>query len=220
MEFADPALLPVTLEITGRIREALEIEPHYLLVEAFPRERRPAIVTITNRQDRPLRLIGVRSSRPDVTARLEEIETGRKYRLAVDRDPDLAPGAYRGSVELLLQDAPGGRNPVIPLTILVKKKVHVDRGAVVFRAPVISLLVEKHQDPEFQVRNVGCDLPFVAIEQAGPSHQQGITRYEMRFTLREDSRPAAPFRGTVRLETNDPDFPQFTLPVMGPGAAR
>ncbi len=79
------------------------------------------------------------------------------------------------------------------------------------------MVVEKYGDPKFQVRDVACDLPFVTVEAAALRYEQNVAGYELKFTLKADQRPPAAFQGTVTFETNDAEFPRFTLPVMGSG---
>ncbi len=224
VEWADPAQPAVLLTISGSIRQPVEIRPHYAFLEGFPGQPRTAILEIKNNESGPLRIAAVRSDRPEITAELAEVEEGKEYRLAVSGDPHLAPGAYRGTVELVLAEA-AGENLKIPVTVIQKKRVYVDRGGIVFRghpveglrSPSVRLLVEKYRDPEFRVTDVRCDVPFVKVETERLPYEQEVARYELRFTLRREELPAAPFRGAVTIKTNDREFSEFRLPVMGPG---
>lgn len=223
VEWVDAGVPSVLLEIAGRIREALEIEPRYLLIEAFPEERKLATVIVVNREEAPLRIASVRSDRSDLETRLEEIEAGRKYQLTVARDPNLRPGSYRGKVELLLEGT-SRPNPQIPLTIIVKPKVYVNRDAVVFRRrlggsvpPAVTVVVEKYKAPAFKVKNLACKLPFIGMKAIALPYEHDTAKYELTFTLAAEAWPAEPFQGAITFETNDQDYPRVTLPVRGPG---
>lgn len=224
VEWADPARAAVLLTVSGAIYEPVEIRPPYAFIEAFPGQSRTTILTITNHEPSPLRIVKAVSDRAEIKAELEEVRKGSEYRLVVSRDPGLPPGAYRGNLELVLAES-GGGNLKIPVTVIQKKRVYVDRGAIVFRghpvhglrSPVVKLLVQKYQDPEFRVSDVACDLAFVTVKAKRLPYEQDVARYELELTLRPEDLPAAPFRGTVTFKTSDDEFSQFTLPVMGPG---
>lgn len=221
VEWSDAAVPSVVLLLTGRIREPIEISPHYVLIEAFPGQPQTATLTITNREPAPLRIVKVQAGRPDIHANLQEIEPGRKYNLTVTRDPNLPPGGYQSVLELVLEGSKGP-NPQIPVTVVQKKQVYLSRSAVVFRSPdgraeKVALVVEKFGDPRFAVKNLKVDLPFVEAEAAPLPFEQNVARYELRFTLRPEIIPAGRFRGSASFETNDKEFPHFTLAVMGAG---
>ncbi len=225
VEWDHPELAPVMLEVAGRIRYAVEVSPASLFLEGFPEERKTAAVTLTNHEDTPLRVAGVRCSLPEVETAIEEIEPGQKYRLTATRRVDLPRRSIpRGLVEVTLED-PARPKVDIPVYVVVKQKVSVNRGAVVFRgAPAgappkeVTVLVDKYGDQEFRIKGVTCDLPYVTVETVALPYQRNIAASELKFDLKAE-RPAQPFEGKVVIETTDPEFSRLTLAVMGPGRA-
>lgn len=222
--WADPARPPVILTISGTVHEPFTIAPRVAFLEGFPGQQRTVTLTLRNHEAPPLRIAALRSDRTGILVAVEEIAAGQEYRLTVSRDPDLAPGSYRATLELELAGASGGALR-IPVTVIQKRGVWWSRGGVVFRDrpvagvrwPVVTLRVEKHRDPGFRITRIESDLPFLRTELKPLPEEDEVTGYEIEFTLEAGELPEAAFRGTVTIETSDGEVPRLTLPVMGPG---
>jgi hypothetical protein len=222
--WTDPARPPVILTISGTVHEPFTIEPRVAFLEGFPGQQRTVTLTLRNHEAQPLRIEALRSDRSGILVAVEEIAPGQEYRLMVSRDPDLAPGSYRATLELELAGASGGTLR-IPVTVIQKRGVWWSRSGVVFRErpaaglrwPVVTLRVEKHQDPEFRITGIESDLPFLRAELRPLPEEDEVTLYEIEFTLDSAGLPEEAFHGTVTIETSDQGVSRLTLPVMGPG---
>ena len=64
---------------------------------------------------------------------------------------------------------------------------------------------------EFRV-NVRSDLPALTVRaERGPKGD----RYQLTLTLIQEKVTIGPIKGSLVIETNDPEFPRITVPVTG-----
>jgi len=90
----------------------------------------------------------------------------------------------------------------------------VDFGAVrandARRAPQ-TLMIYQADGSDFQVK-VGTDVAACQLKsERGPNGD----RYQITVSLIGDALSAGPIKGSITIETNDPQFPRLTVPMSG-----
>jgi len=74
-----------------------------------------------------------------------------------------------------------------------------------------TLMVYQSGGADFQVK-LRTDLPVLDLKsERGPKGD----RYQSTVTLIGEKLQAGPIEGSIVIETNDPDFPNLTVPVRG-----
>ncbi len=220
----DPALAEARLTVVGRVVPPIEVVPAPAFFVAAQRgEPKEAAVEIVNHEPEPLAIEAVEHSSRRFTTRLETVEAGRRYRLNVVLDPAGPTGKNRDVLQIRTSRR---ASPVltIPVYTNVRERVYtfpdaVDLGALrlsdIEAAPDLllrtaqTLMIYQSGGSNFRV-TLSTDLPEVDLKwERGPRGD----RYQATVSLiREKLRPG-PIKGSIVIETNDPQFPTVTVPV-------
>ncbi len=184
-----------------------------------------ASIEIINRKSEPLEITGIENPGKRFTARTEALEPGRRYRLVVTLKGDGPAGKQRQDLSLKtnLASAPVLR---IPVNTFVHEKVYALPESVFLGRFGISeikgrpkaaqgmaqiLMVYRKGTPEFEIK-LSSDLPFLKFSsEQGPQGDQ----WENWISLDPDKVEPGEIKGTIFIETNDPDFPKLSVPVTG-----
>jgi hypothetical protein len=182
-------------------------------------------IEIINHKPEALEIKEVENPSKRFTARVEALEPGRRYRFTVTLKGEGPAGKQRQDVSLKtnLASAPVLR---IPVNTAVREKVYalpeslflgrfgiseIKRNPNLARQLAQILMVYRDNTTQFQVQ-VSTDVPFLKLtSERGP---QG-DRYESWFWLDPDKVEPGEIKGTIFIETNDPDFPKLSVPVTG-----
>lgn len=185
-------------------------------------QSRERSVEIINHEPEPLRILSVEHPTDRFTSRLETIEDGRRYRLVLALRPDGPLGRGKQTLRITTSSK---SSPVleIPVGTRLTEKVYTSVAALDL-GPL--RLADLRNGPEIQIEEFAVfqtggtdfritystDLPMLSLT-SGRDPKGGY--YVINIALvREKLRPGR-FKGTIFIETNDPEFPKVTVPVSG-----
>ncbi|HEX6138694.1 MAG TPA: DUF1573 domain-containing protein [Casimicrobiaceae bacterium] len=223
----DSSSLQTELTWSGRIVDPIEVAPVPAFYLAGQRgARTEATLTITNHMPEALRLGEPTHPTESFVSRLETLEEGRRYRLAITLVPDGPRG--RHATDILIATS-SSEVPLlrIPAHTYLRERVYAFPDAVdlgVFRLADVrarpgllaqnaqTLMVYRKGGVDFRI-SATTDVPGLEIHaDRGPSGD----RYQLTLTLNPRSNlDARAIHGTIRIETNDADFPHLSVPVSG-----
>ncbi len=223
VRFAGEGRLPLWLQLRGRVVLPVQVAPQEHVYFFSVRGQAPEeVLEVVNHQDVPLRVLGVRSSNPLFKVKAETVDEGQRYALTVSLDPAAPPGQHESAITVTT-DSPD--YPAIDVVgwARVKDVVSVSVSEVYFsRFSIESLnmravarrtvLVEKHEATDFQVLRGSTEIPFMDVEI---EPQEEGRSFLVHVTIVESRAERGAFSGMLLIETNDPDFPHFELPIHG-----
>jgi hypothetical protein len=180
-------------------------------------------VLLTSHREKPLKILGITSDNPRITARQVTYENGRRYRFDVALAPGTPAGTHRATVRVRT-DSPDLETFVIRVLASLDRVVDTSPRRVFYSTVPLArlgeskglrektVLVKKYRGKDFQVVRATVDNPMfdVTVEPkvAGES-------YYVRVTLAPKRAKKGALSGTLTIETNDPAFPKLTLPITG-----
>ena len=174
------------------------------------------------RENGPVRVKKVVVDGTEFTADLLAIEEGKRYELTISTNPALKPGTYYQTLRLLTDD---GKVPEmeIPLELKVIPLVFISPNAILLpRMPIAGeanvgnlpfIYVRKIRDGGLEIKKVSSTLPFLKPQISTEAEGQA---YKITLTV-DKSKIKSPgeFKGTIRVETNDPETPSTEIPIQG-----
>jgi uncharacterized protein DUF1573 len=222
----DPRLPEARLTFTGHIVPPVELAPMGALFVAAQRgQAKRASIEIINHEPGPLRVEQIEHPREAFTSELETLEEGRRYRLTIQMHRYGSAGRQRTTI-LVRTSSP--TTPVLRIMAhtYLRERVYifpevVDVGVLrladiqahpdLLRRMARTLMVYQVGGSNFLV-TVRTDLPMLDL-----ASERGLAgdRYQITTTLRSDQLRAGPIRGSIVIETNDPDFAVVRVPVSG-----
>jgi uncharacterized membrane protein len=225
VRFDQPAEFPV-LVLKGVVKPPIEIIPYaaafFSVYKGEGAERR---VRIVNNEERPFNIARVEPDGQHFTASLETIEPGRVFELVVQVPPETPSGRYREAV-YLRTDHPTRSRIRVAVNVFVKADLYaspelVDFGTVSLaefaRAPSLldfltQVVILRKRVGEFEIKSIVSDLPVVRISQepAGASRA-----FRVDVGLVRERLQAGRLTGSIRILTNDEEFPELVIPVRG-----
>ena len=223
IQWNDPAQAGPTLKLEGYIAAPLVIEPvPAIFLSDFAGQPAERTLTIKNNDPGPLAITGVRhSSHLDVTIR--NLEVGRVFTVVARAAPAAPVGHYEESLTLLT-DRPGADRIEIPVHLWIKPDLYANPDTVEFgdvriadatradpRSALTQTLFLKHRGV-FEITSLRCDSPLVDVTRspAGASDS-----FQIDVRLRPEALRSGTINGQIQVKTNDPRFPQLTIPVSG-----
>jgi hypothetical protein len=189
-----------------------------------------ATLEITNNRATPLKIGKIVNPSEQLTARVETLEEGKRFNLVVTLKGEGPAGKKQQFLELKtnFEDTPVFR---IPVNTYVKEKVRTFPDSVFMgRFPLSEikgnsdlakrraqiLMVYRDGIPKFEI-TVTSDVPWIKISsERGPTGD----RWENTIWIDPDLAQPGKIDGNITIKTNDPDFPQLTVPVWGDIQAR
>ncbi len=222
----DPAQPPVVLLLKGVVKPALEVLPSSaVFLSVFKGESIEQTLTIINNETRPFAITRLEPRGQHFLAELRAVDPGKVYQLVVRVAPETPPGRYREALHVHTDQAE--RSPIkIAVNVLLKTDLYVFPDTVDFgtvsladlaRTPSLiesirqTVLVKKRQG-DFEIKSVTSDLPFFGISQE-PAGRSGTFRIDVSLD-RDKLRPGK-MQGSLRVRTDDTDFPELLVPVRG-----
>jgi hypothetical protein len=224
--FNTGAAAEALLGFEGEIAPVIEFVPGpAFFVGARRGEGREGEIEIINRQPEPLEILEIRHSTTRFTTRLDTIEPGKRFRLTLSVKPD-GPGGRHSEPILIKTSSPSLPTVTVTANTLLRERVYTFPDAVDFGVLRMSdiaknpklletlaqtLMVYQYGGTDFQVE-IHSDLPFLIVQtERGPKGD----RYQNTVKLlREQIRPGQ-IRGSLRIKTNDAEFPSLVAPVTG-----
>ena len=222
----DPRLPVALLRFAGIIQSTVEVLPNPVL-QLYARRGFAArkSVEIVSREPAPITILKIEHPPTRFTTSLETLEPGRRFRLTLTLKPD-APGG--GGIDEILVRTSSRTTPLIRLTArtallesLFAEPERLDFGALslaaVRRNPALArklrTVVTLHglRGPRLELI-AKSELDFLRLEPL-PAKQDSPRQIAIT-PVPEKLRPG-PFRGTVHVSINQPDFPAIRVKVSG-----
>jgi hypothetical protein len=181
-----------------------------------------ASIEIVNRDTQPFEIADIENPSTRFAAQIKTIESGQRYRLTVTFE---AKGPEGKVAELLYLVTNRDRIPipvhtaVIPRVYTFPKSVFLGnfdlsqiRGnPQTARTMAQILMVYRKHSTGFEIK-VTSDIPFLKIEsEQGPLGD----RWENTIWLDPERVQPGEIKGTIVIETNDPEVPKLEVPVTG-----
>lgn len=227
---AQPALMaqvsPMPVPIPAPAVEGIDFEPLPAIYVVAPRGAvKEGSLVIINRNRDPLEITGVENPSRRFTARTETLEAGRRYRLVVTVKGDGPAGDQLDFVQVKTNRE---KDPVlrIPVNTRVREKIYTfpqsvflgrfDLGQikgdpVAARAAGQMLMVYRKGIPGFKIK-LSSDVPFLKFaSELGPKGDQ----WENSVWIDPERAKAGEIKGSIFIETNDPEIPRLVVPVTG-----
>jgi Protein of unknown function (DUF1573) len=222
----DPALPVADLSFEGEIVPRVEFLPAPAFFLGTHRgEARQASIEIINHDPEPLRIEDIRHPTDIFTTTLETLEEGRRYRLTLLMKPDGPSGRHSQDIVLKTSSRSQPTIAVAANTLLLERVYtfpdEVDFGTLrlsdLERSPELlqelaqTLMVYQFAGKDFRVK-VRTDLPQLELRsERGPQED----RYQNTLTLIREKLKTGTIRGSIFIETNDPEFQSLVVPVLG-----
>ncbi len=222
----DPALPEAPLTFTGEIVSPIEVSPIPAFFVAGQRgQGKQQSREIINHEPKPLYIEQIEHPTERFTTRLETLKEGQHYRLTLILKPD-GPGGKK--TETILLKTSSKTTPVlkVPANTYLRERVYtfpdgVDLGALrladiranseLLEQTAQTLMVYQSGGSDFQVR-LSTDLPALNLSsERGPKGD----RHQITITLIKEKVQGGPIKGSIFIETNDPQFPRLIVPVSG-----
>jgi hypothetical protein len=225
-----PALLaqvsPMPVAIPAPAVEGIDFEPLPAIFAVAPRGTvKEASLVIINRNRDPMKITGIENPSRRFTARTETLEPGRRYRLIVTVKGEGPAGDHR---DILRVKTNLKKDSVlrIPINTRVREKVYTFPQSVFLgrfnlgqirgdpkaaRAAGQTLMVYRKGVSGFQIK-LSSDVPFLRFaSELGPNGDQ----WENSVWIDPEQATLGEIKGSIFIETNDPEIPRLIVPVTG-----
>lgn len=176
---------------------------------------------VYNPQAAPVRVKKFIPGGTEFTATLSTIEEGKRYQVNVASNPALKPGHYLQTVTVVT-DSTAQPEVKIALDLTVYPKVFASPASIIMPPLSVasdittinwpSIYVRKLREHGFQIKRYTSTLPFIKLELITETEGQV---YRIRITLDPTKVRPGDFKGTIHIETNDPDIPSVDVPIQG-----
>jgi hypothetical protein len=222
---ATPLLAQVSV-VGSQSVEGIKFEPLPAVFAVASRGTvKESSIEIINSRSEALEIRGIESKSTRFAARIEPLESGKRYRLTVTLKGEGAAGKQQDILELRtnLKDAPVLR---VYVNTFVREKVYAFPTSLFLgRYPISEIqgdpavakqraqILMVYQEGSSQFRaTVTSDLPFLKISsERGPLGD----RYENTIWIDPELARPGEIKGNILIETNDPENPRLTVPVWG-----
>lgn len=215
----DPALPKADLAFVGHIVPAIELSPMPAFFVAGQRgQGGRAAIEIVNCESEPLRIERIEHPKERFTTELETLERGQRYRLTLSLKPD-GPGGR--STDAILIRTSSKKMPVLKVdaNTYLYERVHIFPEVVDFGTwrvgeaggAALTIMIYQEGGSDFQAK-LSTDVPALSLKrERGPKGD----RYQVTITLNPEKIQVGPIKGSIFIDTNDPEFPRIIVPVYG-----
>lgn len=227
VHFTDPGQPPVHLVLGAVIKPPIEISPYAAaFFSVYKGERARRELTVINNEELPLNITRVEAVGSHFLASIKTETPGKLYKLQVDIPPDVLPGRYREAIYLHTDQQAAPRIKV-GVNVLVKEDLYVNPETVDYGNVGVghlksnpntmellnqTFLVKKRQGT-FQIKSITSDVPQVRLRQEPATGRNEV--FQITAMLDQQRLQPGRLKGTITIETDDPDFPILTVPVDG-----
>jgi hypothetical protein len=217
---------PVPVVIPGAAVEGIDFEPLPAIYAVAQRGTvKEASLEIINRNPEALEIKGIENPSRRFTVRTETLERGRRYRLIVTLKGE---GPAGDQVDYIRIKTNREKDPVIrmPVNTRVRERVYTFPQSVFLgryemgqikadpeaaREFAQTLMVYRKGIPGFRIK-LSSDVPYLKFaSELGPKGDQWEN---LVWIDPEQARPGE-IKGSIFIETNDPEIPKLTVPVTG-----
>jgi hypothetical protein len=228
LEVNDPAKPQITFVLTGVVKQPIEFLPYQAIFASVYRgESGHRSVRIVNNRERPLGISRLEQQGEHFHAAFKPVESGKLYELEVTVPASVPPGRYTEAV-FLYTDDPKMPRLMVPVNVLVKPDVYanpetVDFGRVALRelahnSSALDLLTQsfivRKRAGNFSITTVTSDIPFVTIRRS-PDGEGSAEAFRIDVALMNNRLQPGPISGTIRILTDDKEFPELIVAVRG-----
>ena len=228
MEVNDPARPQITFVLTGVVKQAIEFLPYQAIFASVYRgEPGHRSMRIVNNRERPLGISRLEQQGEHFHAAITPVEPGKLYELKVTVPATVPPGRYSEAV-FLYTDDPKMPRIMVPVNVIVKPDVYanpetLDFGRVALKelahnSSVLELLTQsfivRKRAGTFSITAVTSDLPFVTIQRSPEGDGKGEA-FRIDVALMKDRLQPGPISGSIRILTDDKQFPELIVSVRG-----
>jgi hypothetical protein len=218
--FLNDATLPqASLSFTGQIVPPIELSPMPAFFVAGQRGHGgQAAIEIVNHESEPLRIEKIEHRTDRFTTQLETLKEGQLYRLILTLKPD---GPGEKAADAILITTSSKRMPVLKVdaNTYLYERVHTFPEVVAFGTlhvddageAGLTLMIYQEGGKDFQVK-LSTDIAALSLKwERGPKGD----RYQAKVTLIAAKIPPGTIRGSIFVDTNDPQFSRLVVPVFG-----
>lgn len=226
LTFDDPANPQIVLTLSGTVVPSIEILPRpAVYISQFKGEEKSASLKIRSNQQKPLQLLRLESMGEHFKAEYEVLKEGQLFQINITIPAETAIGRYRESL-LVHTDNPQLKLIHLEVNTLVKADVFFNPEVVDFglvsRARIKSspealdfltqTVVISHREGLMSTSIISIDIPFVWAKLV-PEGRSEIFRLDVGLDAEKAFNGR--FEGHVVFSTDDPDFSQVVIPVIG-----
>lgn len=228
LETDDPTRPQLTFVLTGVVKQAIEFVPYQaVFASGYQGEAVRRRVRIVNNRERPLAIARLEQDGPHFQAAIRPVEAGKLYDLEVTVPATVPAGRYAETV-FVYTDDPKMPRLMVPVNLLVKPGVYANPGTVDFGRvnastlasdaaisdPVPETVIVRKRSGLFSITSVTSDIPFVSIRRS-PDGTASSEAFRIDVALVKGRVQPGPIRGSVRIRTDDKEFPELILYVRG-----
>lgn len=222
----DPSRPSVEIALRGEVIPALEFLPRpALYFSQFKGESQSDSIVLKSNLEKPLEIRAISASSNRFQHRVEPVEPGRRFEVAVSTRADLPPGRYRDHLVIETSDSDYPRLHV-EVNILVKPDLFVtpevvdfgtiSRNALKSAAGATdfirqSVVINRRQGT-MRITSVTTDLAALQPKVSPDGPADGFL---LEVGIQPEKLEAGSLEGSIRIETDDPAHPQLTIPVRG-----
>jgi uncharacterized protein DUF1573 len=215
----DPEQPQTRLSFSGRIVPAIEIRPRPAFFLAGQRgQGNRAALDIVNHEEQPLRIEKVEHPSERFTTQLETLKPGQHYRLTLALKPG-GPGGRASGTILIRTSSKKMPELKIGANTYLYERVHAFPDFIDFgtwrageaAAAAVTMMIHQEGGSNFEAR-LSSDVPGLQLKaERGPKGD----RYQVEITLLSQQVKVGPIKGSIFINTNDPQFPKILVPVSG-----
>jgi hypothetical protein len=176
---------------------------------------------IINNDPAPFHIKNVESGGTEFTANLQTIQDGRRYEILLSSNPTLKPGEYHQKLRIMT-DNPAMLEVPVQLDLTVVPRVFAMPKSIIMPTLPVNvdlssinwpnIIVRKVQSSGLKIKSYTTTLPFLKLDLL--TEKEG-EYYQIRLTIDNSKVKAGPFKGMIRIETNDANLPLIEVPVQG-----
>lgn len=222
----DPVTPRLVLSLSGDVIPAIEFSPKpAFYFSQFGGESQTQSITLRNNGDTPLTIEGLYPSSDIFKAEFKEVEVGMVFELTVSTGPDTKPGRFREALAIRTSDARYAELRV-EVNILVKPDVFVSIAVVDFGRLSLSKLSANKSAIDFiqqtvvisrrsdvmRLTSITTDVAFLKLNF---NADEPSNAFMLEVGVDPEKLEAGPIEGTIRLTTDDPEYPEIVIPVAG-----
>ena len=222
----DPLHPKVRLTIAGTVIPPIEFLPmRNFYLSQFQGETRSRSVTLLNNQESDIQITKLEPRGEYFVASFKELKMGRQYLVNVTASANAPIGRHFESLVVHTND-PNYPSIHLQVNLLVKPDIflapeEVDFGRISINrlkqdAALLELVqqnvVINRRQGKMSILSAESDIPAISVkaEPKGPSQT-----FMLMVGLKSEKLKRGEIQGSIRLKTDDPDFPEFLIPVTG-----
>ena len=224
--FYNPEVEDAEFTLAANVVSRIEVVPiPAFFVAGTRREPRQATLEVINHEASPLVIYKVEHPTERFTTQLETLQAGQRYRLMLLLKTDGPGGRHTDSILLRTSNT---QTPTLRIeaNTWLRERVYafpdtVDMGTIrladLAARPTLldeaaqTLMVYQDGGKDFRIQ-VRSNVQSVLLQA-----ERGSTadRYQITARLTADRLKPGPIAGEISIATNDPEFSQFSVPLIG-----